>query len=118
MTSAEGQRIQSYCRIIWGEGDYDIDEQTDDWETYYAVVRRDLGTEFGPPLAITGICYSSQQGWKELDRMLGAWARQTQTGQVMTKEQALDIFSGPKGQSRRVLEHLLVEMEKRGIKRA
>ena|SRR5277367_5268833 len=118
MTSAEGQRIQTYCEVIWGKGDYDVDVETDDWETYYGVVKRDFGTEFGPPLTITGICYSSQQVWKELDRMLGAWARQTQTRQVMTKEQILNIFGGPNGQNRVVLERFLVELEKRGIERA
>jgi hypothetical protein len=45
MTSAEGQRIQTYCEIIWGKGDYDVDVETDDWETYYGVVKRDFGTE-------------------------------------------------------------------------
>ena len=80
MTSAEWQRIQTYCGVIWGKGDYDIDVETDDWDTYYGVVKRDYGTEYGPPLTMTVMCKSTQQVWKELDRMLGAWARQTLTG--------------------------------------
>ena len=84
-----------------------------DCETYCGVVKRDFGTNFGPPLTVTGICYSSKQVWKELDRMLGAWARQTQTGQVMSKEEKLNIFAGPNGQSRAVLKRFLDELEKR-----
>lgn len=34
MASAQGQRIQASCEIIWGTGDYDIDIETDDWISY------------------------------------------------------------------------------------
>jgi len=92
MTAAQGQRIQTYCKIIWGKGDYDIDVEIDDWVAYYAVVKRDFGTCVGPPLTMTGPCSSTEQGWNELERMLGAWARQTQTGQPMTKDQTLNTY--------------------------
>ena len=39
-------------------GDYDIDIETDDWISYYAVVNKDFGHSFGPPLTITGTCNS------------------------------------------------------------
>lgn len=76
MSSNQGQRIQTNCQTIWGPGDYDVDVETDDWTSYYAVVKRDYGTSFGPPLTITGICHSEDHAWRELDRMLGAWATQ------------------------------------------
>jgi hypothetical protein len=109
------QRIQTYCEIIWGKGDYDIDVETDDCESYIGVVKKDFGTEFGPPLTITGICNSTEQAWNELNRMLAAWATQMQTGRPMTKGETLNIFGGPNGQNRVVLAHFLVVLEKRGL---
>ncbi|EED18754.1 hypothetical protein TSTA_124730 [Talaromyces stipitatus ATCC 10500] len=108
------ERIQSNCRIIWGPGDYDIDIESDDWETYYAVVKRDDGTSFGPPLTMTGVCQSEEHTWRELDRMLDVWARQIQSGQPMTKDKVLKIFGGPKGQSRAILKQYFAEAEKHG----
>lgn len=67
---------------------------------------------------MTGMCNSMEQVWRELDCMLGAWASQIQTGQPMTKHQKLDIFGGPNGQNKAVLERFLVELEKRGIEPA
>jgi len=40
------------------------------------VVKKDFGSEFGLPLTVTGLCNSSKQAWRDLDRMLGVWARQ------------------------------------------
>lgn len=50
MSSARGQRIEAYCEIIWGQGDYDLEletDETDDYVTCMIVVRKDLGTEYG-----------------------------------------------------------------------
>ncbi|KAG4442225.1 hypothetical protein IFR05_002274 [Cadophora sp. M221] len=85
MTDAQGARIQANCKIIWGDGDYDLDLETDDWVEYACAVKRDYGTSFGPLLTMTGLCHSAEQAWGELDRMLGVWARQMQSGQPMTK---------------------------------
>ncbi|KAF4765437.1 hypothetical protein HAV15_003257 [Penicillium sp. str.  len=60
MSSPQSQRIQTSCATIWGNGDYDIDIETDDWVSYYAVVKKDFGDSFGPPLTITGICNSGK----------------------------------------------------------
>jgi hypothetical protein len=90
MSSPQGQRIQAYCEIIWGEGEYDINVETDDWVKLMGVVKKDFGSYFGPPLTITGICNSVEHAWNELDRMLDAWASQIQTGQPMTRGQKLD----------------------------
>ncbi|KAH9205558.1 hypothetical protein DL95DRAFT_87728 [Leptodontidium sp. 2 PMI_412] len=56
MTAAPGERIQANCKIIWGDGDYDLDLETDDWVEYACVVKRDLRTSFGPPLTMTRLC--------------------------------------------------------------
>ena len=38
MSSAQGQHIKANCAIIWENGDYAIDIETDDWVNYTAVV--------------------------------------------------------------------------------
>jgi hypothetical protein len=114
MSSTQGQRIQTNCKIIWGDADYDLDLETDDWVAFVCVVKKDLGSHFGPPLTMTGLCNSKEQAWKELDRMLDVWARQVQSGQSMTKAQSLEIFGGPNGRNRFVLEKFLDEAKKRG----
>jgi hypothetical protein len=115
MTDTQGARIEANCKIIWGNGDYDLDVETDDWVAYACVVNKDFGSHFGPPLTMTGLCNSAEQAWRELDRMLGVWARQIQGGQPMTKAQSLEIFGGPNGRNRAILERLHDVAEKRGI---
>jgi hypothetical protein len=34
MSSAQGQHIKANCAIMWGNGDYAIDIETDDWVNY------------------------------------------------------------------------------------
>ncbi|KAK5988886.1 hypothetical protein PT974_10383 [Cladobotryum mycophilum] len=101
------QRIQVYCQIIWGEGDYDLDNESDDYETHYVSVRKDFGTSFGPPLTTTGLCKSSDHAYRELERMLGLWAGQIQSGQPMTRELQLAIFGGPRGRHKALLSRFL-----------
>jgi hypothetical protein len=108
-----GQRIQANCKIIWGDGDYDLDNQTDDHLNWQCLVQRDLGLSY-EPLTMTALCNSPERAWRELDRMLGAWARQVQSGLPMTKAKELEIFSGPGGRHRYVLEQFLNELERRG----
>lgn len=52
-------------------------------------VKRELApnSEF---LITTITCQGSEKAWDELDRMLGAWTRQKQSGQEMTEEESLD----------------------------
>ncbi|KAJ5882693.1 uncharacterized protein N7473_011127 [Penicillium subrubescens] len=113
MSSPQGQRIQASCVTIWGSGDYDIDVETDDWASYYAVVKKDFGSSFGPPLTITGICQSEVHAWSELDRMLGLWAKVIQSGEPMTEEQSLEIFGGPNGRNKPILRQFFAETKKR-----
>jgi hypothetical protein len=101
-----GKRIEGLCEIIWGDCNYDLDLETDDWVTYTVAVRREFGTSFGPLLTMTGFCNSEDRAWNELERMLSLWAIQVQSGQPMTKARRLDIFSGPNGEHRNLLEQV------------
>ncbi|KAH6953794.1 hypothetical protein BKA56DRAFT_604393 [Ilyonectria sp. MPI-CAGE-AT-0026] len=78
MASTRYQPIQANCAIIWGQGDYDIEIETDDWVVYQGFVRKDFGTEFGPVLTGTLPCNSSDHAYRVLDRMLSVWAGQRQ----------------------------------------
>lgn len=113
MSSDQGRRIEDYCKIIWGNGDYDLDIETDDWVDYCCHVKKDFGTSFGPPLTMTGLCRSENGAWNELERMLGIWATQAQSGQPMTKDQRMAIFGGSRGEHRKILELFLEEKERR-----
>jgi hypothetical protein len=62
---------------------------------------------------MTGLCKSDEEAWAELDRMLGVWARQVQSGQPMTKAQRLEIFGGPRGKNKKILEEFWEEFERR-----
>ncbi|OCL06348.1 hypothetical protein AOQ84DRAFT_390256 [Glonium stellatum] len=98
MSKALGDRIEANCKIIWGnDSEYDIDTETDDYVNYLCCVRKDFGTKFGPPLTITDVCGSSEAAWAELDRMLRLWANVVKRGTPMTKDEKLEIFSGPEG---------------------
>ncbi|KAJ5959467.1 uncharacterized protein N7479_006617 [Penicillium vulpinum] len=114
MSSPQGQRIQASCVTIWGKGDYEIDIETEDRMSYYAVVKKDFGSSFGPPLTMTGECNSQEHVWKELDRMLGLWARVEQSGQPMTEYQRLEIFGGPNGQNKPILRQFFEEQKRHG----
>lgn len=113
--SAQNERVQASCKIIWGEADYDFDLETDDWVTYAYVVRKDFGSRFGPPLTMTGICNSETHAWEELERMLSVWARQVQSGKPMTKSQSIEIFGGPNWRNSYILGKFIDEAERRGI---
>ncbi|KAJ9195779.1 hypothetical protein DTO164E3_6614 [Paecilomyces variotii] len=113
MASARSRRILARCEIIWGKGDYDIDLETDDYTTYWALVKRDFGTKFGPPLTMTGLCGSENAATRELDRMLGIWAQQVQSGQPMTDDQSLEIFGGPHGDNKWILKQFIDMLNKK-----
>ncbi|KAH7061673.1 hypothetical protein BKA63DRAFT_573385 [Paraphoma chrysanthemicola] len=115
MSSPRYQRIEANCKTIWGnDSDYDFDFETDDWEHYACVVKKDYGTEFGPPLIMTCLCPSSDAAWAGLDRMLGLWAKQVVRGTDMTKDEMLSICGGSKGELKGVLGRFIDECEKRG----
>ncbi|KAF4616250.1 hypothetical protein G7Y89_g15156 [Cudoniella acicularis] len=114
MSSAQAQRIDDYCKIIWGsDSEYDIDFETDDYIHYHAVVKKDYGLSFGSPLTITSLCPSMEAASRELNRMLSLWAAQVRSGKPMTNEQKLEIFGGSRGEHKSVLEQFNAELEKR-----
>ena len=56
---------------------------------------------------MTNVCNGSDRAWNELDRMLRLWARQVESGRPMTREERLEIFSGPNGAYRSLLETVM-----------
>jgi hypothetical protein len=102
------QRIEANCKKIWGaDKEFDIDIETDDYEHYACVVKEDRGLSFSSPLTMTNFCNGPDRAWEELDRMLRTWARQVESGRPMTREECLEIFSGPNGRHRNFLEAFL-----------
>ncbi len=97
MSADQGQRIQRNCRLLWGDGNYELDIETDDWLTYYCYVRKDFGLHFGPLLTMTGACNSSENAWRELDRMLAAMAQQAKTRKQMTEAQKSEVLKDQTG---------------------
>lgn len=61
---------------------------------------------------MTTLCRSERAAWNELERMLRLWAEQVQSGRPMTKAQRLDIFGGPRGEYRQLLERVHTFREK------
>jgi hypothetical protein len=112
MSAEQGQRIQSNCRVLWGDEDYELDIETNDWMTYHCHVRKDFGSHFGPPLIMTGECNSSEKAGRELDRMLAAMAQQAKTREPMTKAQKLEVFGGPNGHNRKTVGAFLDLLDK------
>ena len=107
------ERILANCKAIWGaQYDYDFDLETDDYVLYWCTVKRDYGLSIGPALTITAACHGEEGAWNELDRMLGIWARVTERGTPMTREERLAIFSGPRGEYRNLLEKVMDEKDR------
>ena len=69
--SSRGQRIQEYCKTIWGDGYYDLDFQTE-IDDHYASIRKDLLDSYGPLLLDSGRCSSIDKACDKLERMLAA----------------------------------------------
>ena len=66
---ARGQRIQDYCKAIWGDGYYELDVDTED-DHYYGYIRKELEDSYGPMLLDSGRCGSIDEACNELERML------------------------------------------------
>lgn len=115
MASAQGQRVRRLCVALWGlgEGDYDFDEETDDWENYVVSVRKDFLDSLGPPLLMTPCCDSPAAAWNELERMLSLLAASKSLGRPMTLEERCEVFGGPNGQLKPVLRAVAQEMAAR-----
>jgi hypothetical protein len=84
---SRGERIQANCKIIWGaDKDFDLNNETDDYEYYQAHVQEDRGDSFGIPLVMTMFMQRGRSRRNELDRMLAHMARSVQSEQTTTKK--------------------------------
>ncbi|TID13003.1 Glycerol kinase [Venturia nashicola] len=91
-TQLRDERIEANTKIIGGDLDYRFDLiGSGDPSFFQIVVKKELAHK-SESLTHTRFCKGSEQAWDELDRLLGAWARQRQSGQDMTEEERLDIF--------------------------
>ncbi|EXJ84101.1 hypothetical protein A1O3_04768 [Capronia epimyces CBS 606.96] len=117
MAAAQAKRIQANCKIIWGaDCDYNLEIETDDHVNYTCHVQKDFGDSYGPPLTMTSLCRTSEVAWAELDRMLGLWATQVKRGTPMTKDERLEIFGGPRGEHKKLLNTFMEYEERMGAK--
>ena len=66
---ARGQRIQDYCKAIWGDGYYELDVDTED-DHYCGYIRKEFEDSYGPMLLDSGRCGSIDEACNELERML------------------------------------------------
>jgi hypothetical protein len=89
---ARGHRIQAYCIIIYGDGDYDIEFENEDCRDYYVYVRRDYGTHFGHMLTDSEVCNSEEAAIAKSERVLSIESRHAQSGVRMTKAELIDCY--------------------------
>lgn len=102
--ATQGERIQNYCTILWGESEYgyDIPIETDDYINYCAYIRKDSGHSFGDVVMASGACSSAEKACDELERRLAIRYKHALSGKPMTREERLD-YSGKKGKYRDLL---------------
>ena len=100
------------CKAIWGKGDYDVDDETDDWEYYQGLVVEctDVGTDMK---TMTGLFRSSEQVWHALDQELSARVHQKSTRKPMRKDQTSNTSGGKDAQNTPTSERTVVEQQKR-----
>lgn len=98
MPHARENRIIANCKTIWGNDSwYDIEFETDDFMDYVCFVRKDLDTEYGPPLTMTRLCESEEAALAELDRILVLWAKRIKSGQAVTAKDWMEMFGRRNG---------------------
>lgn len=66
---ARGQRIQDYCKAIWGDGYYDVEVDTED-DDHYGYIRKEFDDFYGPMLLDSGRCGSIDEACEKLERLL------------------------------------------------
>jgi hypothetical protein len=71
----QGERIQGYCKILWGDCYYDIEFETED-DDHYGFIRKDLGDSYGPLLIKSDRCGSIDKTCDKLERMLATACKQ------------------------------------------
>jgi len=80
-TSTQYDRVEGYCKKIWGPMDFIIEYETDDYEYYAYLVKEDRGLSFGPPLTMTTLCEGQNEALHELERKLYLWAKRVESKQ-------------------------------------
>jgi hypothetical protein len=113
MSSERGQHIEANCKIIWGDDDYDLEIDTDDYLNDTCSVKKDCGLSFGPPLTMIPLLPSSEAAWAELDRMLAFRAEHVKHGLPMSKGTKSDAFSGREHEHKDLFRGLLEKHGKR-----
>jgi hypothetical protein len=103
--AAQGKRIHAFCKLIWGEADYDIDLENERCESYWCIVKKDFGDSYGPPLIMTtSVCHTENAAFNELERMLRIKADKVKSGKPITKDDKLEIHGGRNGEFRDLLQ--------------
>jgi hypothetical protein len=72
--TARFERVQTNCKIIWGDKDYVFEMEGDHDNNFQVLVREDCGTYFRDPLTCTPLYVGQETAWKELDRVLSLGA--------------------------------------------
>jgi len=85
MPSDQGEHFQANCKLIYGDYDYDLEFETDDYVHYNCVVRKDFGLHFGPLLIMTHYYPSIEAASAELNRMLAHMVAHVESGKSMSK---------------------------------
>lgn len=97
MASNQWDRIQAYCKVIWGaDRTYDIEAEEQLDEYYFIFVREDRGTSFGNMLAAAGIFRGYAHAWNELERYVARLAQAVETEGWVPKVQPLDVDAYPR----------------------
>ncbi|KAA8565169.1 hypothetical protein EYC84_010909 [Monilinia fructicola] len=111
MASNRGETLLANCRSVWSDGDYELDVETDDYECWQGMVRKDYGNALGGLLTMTPLCDLEENAWAHLGMMWRAFAGQEQSGRALTKEQNLRIFGGSRRQGIWALESFVEKGE-------
>lgn len=96
MASTQWQRVQAYCKTIWGaDRIFDIEVEEIDEGSYLIFVREDRGTSFGNILLTMGCIKGYARTWNELERHVAELARAKETEGWTPKVQPLDATAYP-----------------------
>lgn len=103
MALTQTQRIEKFCKIIWGaDRNFDIEEEeVDDEGSYIIFVREDRGTSFGNTLIAVGCMKGRPRVWNELEAQLAELAKAKETEGRTPKVQPLDATAYPSNQRMR-----------------
>jgi hypothetical protein len=99
-------RIQQFCKLLWGESDYgyDMPIETDDYINYHIYIRKHLGTSLGGVLTGAIARGSAERATNELERKLAIMCKHAISGVPMTREERVDCSCGKKGEWRDLLK--------------